>query len=298
MKNNGKVVVIGGSGFLGSHTADELSKRGYQVTIFDRSPSPWINHDQKIILGDILDLEAVKKVISGADYVYHFAGMADIGEAKSSPINTIELNVMGATTVLEAAVETKVKRFVYASTMYVYSPYGSFYRASKQAAETIIEAYYDKYDLPYVLLRFGSLYGPRAQSWNGLKRYVSEIVRTGTLDFQGTGRERREFIHVEDAARLSVDILNEAHKNHAITVTGQQVISLKDLIEMIHEIAGVEFNIAFSDTPPEADHYAMTPYRYTPKRAKKIVPAEFIDFGQGVLDIVEEVHHEMTKKEK
>ena len=165
-----KVVVIGGAGFMGSHTADILSERGFKVTIFDNKVSSWLRADQEMIVGDILDRDSVNAVVSGAKYLYHFAGSADIDEAKERPFNTIHLNIMGTTVALEAAVKSGVERFIYASTMYVYSPYGSFYRASKQAAEIIIETYQESFDLDFTFLRYGSLYGPRSQDWNGLRR--------------------------------------------------------------------------------------------------------------------------------
>ena len=138
-----KVVVIGGSGFIGSHTADELSKLGYNVTIFDRTPSPWLRADQNMIEGDILDVDSLDLGLRNADIVYHFAGVSDLNEASDRPLDAINLNIMGTALVLDAVSKLKVERFVYASTMYVYSSYGSFYRATKQSAETLIEAYFE-----------------------------------------------------------------------------------------------------------------------------------------------------------
>ena len=292
MKN---VLVIGGAGFLGSHTADELISRGYKVTIFDRATSPWLKGDQKMIVGDILDEESLKQALKGVDIVYHFAGMSDINEASDKPLDAINLNIIGTANVLDAAVSIGIRRFIYASTMYVYSSYGSFYRATKQSAETVIEAYHEKYGLEYTLLRYGSLYGPRAQDWNGLRGYVKQVVCEGKLDYDGSGRERREYIHVQDAARLSVDVLDSKHKNQAVTVTGTQVLNSNELIEMIFEIAGNEQNVNYVETGERTYHYSMTPYRYTPKQAKKLVPDEFIDLGQGILEIVEEIHHDLER---
>ena len=291
-----KVVVIGGSGFMGSHTADELSNRGFDVTIFDKSISPWLKENQNMIEGDMLDIDQVSKAIKEAKFVYHFGGVADIGDAKKIPFETINHNVISAAVVMEAAAKEGVKRIIYASTMYVYSPYGSFYRASKQAAETIIEAYTEEYSLEHTLLRYGSLYGPRAQEWNGLKRYVDQVIRDGKLNYSGTGSERREYIHVKDAARLSVDILDESHKNQAITVTGNQVLNSNELIDMIFEIAGVKKEVIINNKTKSNDHYTMTPYRYTPKAAKKLVPDEFIDLGQGIFEIIEEIYNEIDKE--
>ena len=285
-----RVVVIGGSGFIGSHTADELSKQGYGVTIFDRKRSPWLRTDQDMVEGDILDVDALRLVLEDIDIVYHFAGVSDINEASDRPLDAINLNIMGTASVLDVVSRLNVRRFVYASTMYVYSPYGSFYRATKQSAETLIEAYCEKYGLEYTLLRYGSLYGPRAQDWNGLRGYVRQVVKEGRLKYDGTGRERREYVHVQDAARLSVEVLDEQYKNQAITITGTQVLNSDELIEMIFEIAGSPKIIDYVETDKRNYHYSMTPYRYTPKQSRKLVPQEFIDLGQGILEIVEEVH--------
>ena len=231
----------------------------------------------------------------GNDCWYHFAGISDIAEAKARPHDTLNLNVMGTTKVLEASVRANVDRVVYASTMYVYSPYGSFYRASKQSAETIIEAYNEAFGLDFTILRYGSLYGPRAQEWNGLKRYVRQLVKYGKLDYWGSGNERREYIHAIDAARLSVDILDPIHANRAITVTGQQVLKSDEMIDLLFEITGKERAVNYIVRDDHHGHYASTPYRYTPKRAKKLVPDEFIDLGEGILELVEELYREVDQ---
>lgn len=284
-----KVVVTGGAGFMGSHTAEELTRRGYHVLVFDQTESPWLHPDQEMMIGDVLDPKSLAMAMKGARYVYHFAGIADIEESRSRPVETMNLNVMGASLVVEAARQSGVERVIFASTMYVYSPFGSFYRASKQAAETIIEAYQQEYALDYTFLRYGSLYGPRAQDWNGLRKYVQQVVEGGQITYAGTGEEKREYIHVYDAARLSVDVLDDKHRNRAITVTGSQILSSKEMMDLIFEIAGKKSDIVLTDTERKGYHYNLTPYRYTPKQAFKLVPSEFIDIGQGILELVEEL---------
>ena len=288
-KIKNKVLVIGGSGFIGSHTADELTNKGYQVSVFDRVRSLYLKSNQEMILGDLFDQELLGQALLGVNIVYYFAGISDIAEAKVDPANTINMNVMGISNVLQLSIDARIERFVYASSMYVYSSHGSFYRASKQCAEILIEAYSDEFGLDYTFLRYGSLYGPRAQKWNGLRKYVHEVVTNGKLNYRGTGKERREYIHVMDAAILSVEILDAVHRNRAITVTGNQVLDSSTLINMIFEIAGVKYNANFDINDIDKSHYESTPYRYTPKNAMKLVPSEFIDIGQGILDMVEEI---------
>ena len=140
-------------------------------------------------------------------------------------------------------------------------------------------------------MRYGSLYGPRAQEWNGLYGYVNQIISDRKLNYRGSGNEKREYIHVRDAAALSVKILDDKHKNQAITVTGQQILNSSELIDMIFEITGIRKNVEYHDEDADSGHYKLTPYRYTPKQAKKLVPEEFIDIGQGILEVVEDISH-------
>jgi len=287
------VLVIGGSGFMGSHTADVLSENGNIVSILDKVSSPWLRDDQNMIVGDAMDPGTLESAMHNIDCIYYFAGIADIAEAKSNPCGTIETNIMGLTKALEASVKNNIKKFVYASTMYVYSSHGSFYRASKQAAEIIVEAYHEKYGMNFVFLRYGSLYGPRSQDWNGIKGFVKQVVETGVIEYSGNGSEVREYIHVLDAAKLSVRALDEKYRNRAITITGQQSMKVSDMFSMIFEIEGKKANVKYLDTHESSSHYGNTPYRYTPKTSMKIIPTEFVDFGQGLLDVVEEIHSDM-----
>src|SRR3989339_1105081 len=130
-----KAIVFGGAGFLGSHVADELTSRGYSVTVFDRKPSAYLKNGQKSIVGDITCQEDINKAVVGHDIVYNFAGEADITNAHANPLETVKSNIMGTTLLLEAAKKNRIKRFVFASTLYVYSSAGSFYRVTKQACE-------------------------------------------------------------------------------------------------------------------------------------------------------------------
>ena len=293
-----KVVVIGGSGFLGSHLADALSEAGYGVSIYDVRTSLWLRPDQEMILGDIQDEKALRACIAGARYVYHLAGIADIGEAANSPRATVEQNIIGSTLVVDSCLDAEVKRLLFASTVYVYSQQGSFYRVSKQAVELLLEAYHERFGLEYTTLRYGSLYGPRAQEWNGLKRYVTQAVREGRIDYPGTGEERREYIHVKDAARLSVDALGPEYANQCLTLTGTQILNSRELLNMVQEILGGKVELSFNPDQRNPEHYEMTPYRFTPRVARKIVPNLFVDIGQGILDLVEEVYLENGLKEE
>ncbi|MDD5434871.1 MAG: NAD(P)-dependent oxidoreductase, partial [Nitrospira sp.] len=194
-----KVAVFGGTGFLGSHVADVLTEAGHHVVICDIMPSPYLQSSQDMIVLDILDQEAVGKAIRGCDIVYNFAGISDIDEASQRPIDSIRINILGNSLLLDACRKAKVKRFIFASTLYVYSKAGSFYRSTKQACELLIENYFEIYGLPYTILRYGSLYGPRSDNRNFIYRTIKQALATGKILREGDGEEIREYIHVYDA---------------------------------------------------------------------------------------------------
>ena len=194
--SNGIITVLGGSGFIGSHVADQLSQEGYRVRILDQVASSWKKEGQEMIIGDLLDKNLLNKAIAGSDMVYNFAALADLDIARDKPIETAEINIMGNIQALEACRANGIKRFIFASTVYVYSREGSFYRCSKQAAESYIEEYQRIFNLDYTILRYGSLYGPRADMSNGLFRIVKNALDTGVVRYEGSPETLREYIHV------------------------------------------------------------------------------------------------------
>lgn len=292
-----KAIVFGGGGFLGSHVADVLTYRGFDVVIFDMYPSKYASKGQKLIVGSILNREKVNAAVENCDIVYNFAGIADIDEAKSKPVQTVETNILGNTIILDACRIHKVKRFVFASSIYVYSESGSFYRSSKQACELITENFNEAYGLPYTILRYGSLYGPRSDERNWIYRTLKQAIIEGKITREGDGEELREYIHVEDAARSSVDILSEKYQNQYVMVTGHQKLKIKDLMIMIQEMLGNRIELEF--LPIESNlHYEITPYTFHPRIAKKIMGEYYLDMGQGLLQCLEEIYKKYSNHEE
>ncbi len=283
-----RVVVFGGSGFLGGHVADCLSSHGYDVVIADVSPYPYIRKDQSFVQCNIMDLNQVIEITRGANYVYNFAAVAEIEATIKNPVRTVEVNVLGNTHILEACRVNGVKRFLFASSIYVYSTLGSFYRSSKQACEKIIENYHEQFGLDYTVLRYGSLYGPRANDFNSLYKYVKQALREGTISREGDGEEIREYIHVLDAAEGSVQVLDDEYCNQCIMITGMQTMKVKEVLEMIKEIMGKNVQINYL---PEVktSHYKATPYSFKIDCARRLVMKNYYDMGQGLLDLMYEV---------
>jgi UDP-glucose 4-epimerase len=293
-----KAIVFGGSGFIGSHVADRLTETGHAVTIFDLKQSPYLRAEQEIIIGNTLDQKAVLAAMRGRDYVYNYAGLADLDAAATKPLKTIEQNIMGTAVLLEGALKSRAKRFIQASTIYVYSNTGGFYRCSKQAIELYIEEYNRKFGLEYTILRYGTVYGPRADGTNSIYRYLKQALDEGRIDCGGTGDETREYIHVRDAARLSVDILADKYRNTQVTITGHHPMRLRDMLYTIREILSSEIQISFKTSETDTPHYNITPYSFIPKIGRKLTTPEYTDMGQGLLECISEMHRQDLNPEE
>lgn len=287
-----KAIVFGGAGFVGSHVADALKQAGIQTTIFDLAPASSDQGEHEFIQGSVLDAHLVEQAIHGKDYVYHLAGQADIGMGFDKPKETLEVNIQGTINILEACHKFNVKRFVFASTVYVYSEAGGFYRASKQACELIIEEYQKNFGMDYTILRYGSLYGPRADERNLIHRLIKEAMLKKEIHIGYGSDEKRDYIHVSDAARMSVDILSDQYINQHVMLTGYQTITRGDLLNIICEMMGGDIKVHMLS--PELDkshgHYKFTPYIFKPRVSKKLVSSEYMEFGQGLLSCMEEIY--------
>jgi UDP-glucose 4-epimerase len=287
------VTVVGGSGFLGSHVADQLSEAGHRVRIYDCVDSRWKRPDQQMVVGDLLDSDLLNAAIRGSKVVYNFAAVADLNQARDQPVKTVQVNILGNVQVLEACRVNGIKRFIYASTVYVYSREGGFYRCSKQAAEQYVEEYLRTYSLDYTILRYGSLYGPRADSSNGLLRIVRTALETGVVRYEGSPDALREYIHVEDAARASVVALGPDFRNQSVVLTGQEPMRVLDLLKMLAEILGVPDSVEFVEGS-QPGHYVRTPYAYQSQLGRKYVLPMHVDLGQGLLQLIGEIRAGMT----
>lgn len=283
------VVIFGGSGFLGSYLAEELLKRKYQVIVADiaSSSTPNVKYEKC----NILEKSEVEKVVAKADVVYNLAGFANLDKAVEQPIETITLNVIGNLNILEALKSKKISRFVYASSAYATSNKGSFYGISKLTSEKIVEEYHKKFNLPYTILRYGSVYSEKNFDNNYIYSLVEEAVKTNKINHKGDGEEIREYIHAVDAAKLSVDIIESTDfENIHVTLTGVEKMKRSELFNMINEMLGQKVKIELANDGYKA-HYKYTPYSFDPSVSKKLVANPYIDMGQGILECIKAVHN-------
>ena len=172
-----KVVVTGGSGFIGSHIVDALVEAGHQVTVMDHRIRP---HREDVGFEDIdlMDLSSVLAATRDTEHIFHLAAVSNVNYAHKYPVYTTAINVLGTAHVLEAARVNGTRRVYLASTIWVYNgapdsepmresvPFylngvGHIYTSSKIASEMVCHNYSHLYKVPVTVLRLGIPYGPR-----------------------------------------------------------------------------------------------------------------------------------------
>ena len=283
-----KVVVLGGSGFIGSHLCDLLSSKGHKVNIFDIKKSKYKKKNQKMYIGSILDRKKLALAIKGCDFVYHFAALADLGKALNEPIKSVNLNILGTVQALELSRRYNIKRFVHASSIYVNSADGSFYRCSKKAAEDYVREYKKNYNLSYTIIRFGSLYGRRADDTNGVRKIIKRAIAKGKLTYVGNRKSVREYINISDAAKACCEILKNKYKNKHIILTGTKKIKVFDFLNRLSKILNISQKIEFRNLK-FTGHYITIPYTYKPEKGVKFVFKSTSNFYKQLPQLVNEI---------
>lgn len=291
MKKNVKVLVFGGSGFVGLSLVQELAESGFSnVTIADiEKPKAPLPSNVEFQQADILVSSVVFSLLSEVqpEIVYNFAAFASLDKAVSNPKKTFELNVIGNINVLEACVKSDVRLFIFASSAYAMSDKGSFYGISKLTSEKIVEEYRQKFNLNYSILRYGSIYAAADFENNYLFQVIKAAILDGVLVNNGSGEEVREYVHVADVSKLAVEVLgNEELWNAPLILTGTERLKRRELFEMIREILGDE-SLRIEHSPKDgSNHYMLTPYSFQGTSARKMVANPHYDMGQGILDCI------------
>jgi UDP-glucose 4-epimerase len=247
-----KVLVTGGSGFIGSHVVDKLRDKGVEVRVFDMV-MPTFRKDVEFYQGSLLDLEAIRMALNGIDAVYHLAAVADVKDVYNDPYYSESINVRGTINVLEAVRRsTGVKRVIYGSTTWVYSEVteqyvdeqtplrapAHLYTATKIASEYYCQSYSKLYNIPITILRYGIPYGPRARAGAVVPIFVGKAMRGEPLTIAGDGMQFRKFVYVEDLAEGNMLALKSIGKNKIYNLDGNEKVTIKQIAETVQKVIG------------------------------------------------------------
>lgn len=289
-----KILITGGSGFIASHVADLLTKKGFKVIIFDQQKSKYFNKKNKFLSGDINKINHLIRATKGVKYVYHFAAVADLYSANENPSNTLKTNIFGTINILEACKINKIKKFIFASSIYALSEQGGFYSVSKFSSEMIIENYAKKNNFKFICLRFGSIYGERANSFNTIQNFIKDAVHRNKILRKSDGNEIRNYIHVLDSAELCVEVLKKKYSNCYLNIFGPQKMKLKKLLFFIKSCFS-NLNLKFSKKNSLTYNYRLNPFTYKLRKGKSLRLKKYINIEESVKKLIND---EKTLNEK
>lgn len=243
-----RVLVTGGSGFIGSHVLDVLAAAGHEPVVLDLVPSR--HHPPgtyATICGDITDREVTRRAVRGCDAIIHLAAVADVNDVVADPVRADRVNAHGTEVILEAARHEGLGRVLFGSTIWVYgnaeaeeatedtklAQPAHLYTATKLAGEMYALSYNAMYGAGNTILRFGIPYGPRARPAAVVPSFVLRARQGEALRIAGDGRQARHFVYVEDLAAGIVAALSPQAAGRTFNLVGSERTSVREIADAV-----------------------------------------------------------------
>jgi UDP-glucose 4-epimerase len=270
------VLVTGGAGFIGSHVADALIRRGHEVTVLDDLSGGFrenVPPAARFVHGSVADAAIVEDLFgAGFDHVFHLAAYAAEGLSHFIRRYNYTNNVIGSVTLLNASIDTGVKTFVFASSIAVYGaspevpmtertapqpadPYG----IAKYAVELDLRACHDLFGLDYVVFRPHNVFGPRQNIGDRYRNvvgiFMNQILQGRPMTIFGDGTQTRAFSYVDDVAPLIAEAIETpAARNEVFNVGADQPSTLNELARMVAAAMGVAPDVVHLAPRHEVQH--------------------------------------------
>lgn len=244
-----KILVTGGSGFIGSHLVDKLIDLGHEVTSVDLNYKTNPKASGRLV--NITDRSHMLDTYEGVDYVFHVAGQARVQPSIANPMDSIINNVNGTAKVLQLSKEAGVKRVIYSMTSSIYGSHQpphtedmcpqplSPYAVSKLAGEQLCKVYSELYGLETASLRYFNVYGPRESDFGQyttvVKKFLQQRAAGEPLTIVGDGEQRRDFTHVYDIVEANIAAMNYQGelKGEIFNIGASHNYSIKEVANLI-----------------------------------------------------------------
>lgn len=272
----GKFLVTGGGGFIGSNIARYLVKDGHYVVILDNFSTGKkenlqdIISDVKLVEGDVCDMKTVLPLVREVDYILHQAALPSVPRSIVDPVLSNYVNVNGTLVLLEAARESNIKRFVYASSSSIYgdsvelpkyeemqpnplSPYA----VSKMAGEYYCRVFHKVYGLETVSLRYFNVFGPyqdpASQYSAVIPKFITSILSGNSPVIYGDGEQSRDFTYVSNNIEANLAACyNPGVGGEVFNISCGKRTSLNDMVTMINAELGIKI-ISKNEAPRKGD---------------------------------------------
>lgn len=246
-----KILVTGGSGFLGKHLCRSLATAGHSVRVLDHKT----NDEFETVIGDVRDAQSVANALTGIEVVYHLAALIEAGESVKEPYKYVDNNVQGTVVLLEEMRKQNITTILFSSSAAVYgepirvpifeddrtipiNPYG----VTKLALEGLASSYVSSFGFTAVALRYFNLYGPgedHVPETHAIPRFIHQIANGEEVTVWGSGEHQRDYVYVHDIVDAHLRALNlEKGMYHYINLSGKNATKVIDVIHMIEKIIG------------------------------------------------------------
>ena len=246
-----KVLVTGGTGLIGYEITKQLVENGFEVNVLDLWPVKikGINYFN----GTVLNQDDINRAIKGCSYVFHLAAIMGVSKSLRTPVECLNVNIIGTYNILDCCVKNKVEKVLLSSSSEVYGEPETIpikeddtlhpkseYGVSKYVGEEYLKAFKKQYGLDYTIVRYFNIYGPRQSHAWVMPIFINNALLGKKLKIYGDGNQVRAFCFVEDAARGTIKAMFGKNTNGGVFNIGnmKEDISMKELALTILKLAG------------------------------------------------------------
>jgi UDP-glucose 4-epimerase len=289
-----RILVTGGSGFIGRHVVSELTAAGARIRVVDLQPHP--DPDVEIVVGDLADPVVLEASLQGGiDGVVHLAAVTSVLRSLEHPDLTYRTNVAATHGLLEGARAAGASALVFASTNAVTGPMEAPaiteaaslrpltpYGATKAAAEMLMSAYTASYGVRCCTVRLTNVYGPGMQAKDSIVARLMRAIRLGNeFEVYGDGRQVRDYVHVSDVIQaMSLGLANDAWAGPMVIGAGTS-LSVLEVLETVRRVTGAELPVRHGPARPGE----MPAVIVDPSRAQSAGWSPQYSFEEGVAGV-------------
>ena len=256
MKN--KILVTGGSGFIGLHLSNKLLKYGYKVNCLDLiKKNNFPKKNFKFFKGNINNTSIIKKSIKDCNIVIHLAASLGVENTDKNYLNCLDLNIYGTRKVLDIANNSGVKKFIFVSSSEVYGEQNKFpinenaelknksiYAISKIVGEKYLEGFNQKYGLSYNIIRFFNVYGLKQKPNFVMSKFADQIINNKNLTVYGSGKQIRSFCNIDDAVEGLIQVIKFGRNNKVYNIgNNKEPITILNLAKKFIKISGKNLKV-------------------------------------------------------
>lgn len=302
-----KYLVTGGAGFIGSHIAGELVRKGHSVRIIDnfstgkRENISSFLDEIELVEADIREFEACSDVVEGMDFVLHQAALTSVPFSIEDPLLTNEVNITGTLNLLLASRNAKVQRLIFASSAAVYGDDSrlpktenieglpiSPYALSKRVGEMYCQLFSQLYGLSTVCLRYFNIFGPRqdpfSQYASVIPNFIGKMLKEEKPSVFGDGEQSRDFLYVSNVVEANI-LASRASEvsGEVFNIAGGVKTTVNSLVKELNEVLGKEIKPAYDD-PRSGD--IKHSYADISKARKMLKYEPTVSFSKGLNETV------------